>query len=473
MILQFLKYQREQIVKDLTKGNIYKNFILFAIPMVLSGLLSQGYSIIDTVIAGRYLGAQGLAAIGATAPLITFLSSVFWGFGNGLGVYMAMLFGAKNYRRIKSELDSHLIAINSVILISCGLVIAFRRPIYTMLRIDSEILADADIYFTIYVFGLASVIMNYYGVYIMNAFGSSSFPFAMSLLSAVLNIGGNLLSVAVLHIGVAGLAISSVVSALIVDLFYLFRLRWCYIKFGLSEMRFKFSLRRLSNAFRYCLPTTFQQMVMYLSTLLISPLVNGIGSAASASYTVSIRIYDINASIYQNSAKTVSTYTAQAVGAGKTDKLRRGLLAGLLQGLMFLLPVLLSCALFPRQICSLFFKNGDSPEAISYAVMFLQVYLPWIVINLIANLFHAYYRGVAAMTPLFIATLIGSIARLVASSLLIGPLGMRGMFLGWVISWVADALFGWIFYLSGAWKKGLPNFRQSQKVSESQTKNTV
>ena len=443
-------------MKDLTKGNIYKNFLLFAIPMVLSGLLSQGYSTLDTVIAGKYLGADGLAAIGATAPMISFISSVFWGFGNGLGVYAAMLFGAKDYRRLKTDLIHHLTVINVIMLVCCGLILLFRQPIYTLLRIDPRILAQADTYFVVYLAGLMFVIMSFYGVYIMNAFGSSTFPFIMSMLAAVLNVGGNLLSVAVLNWGVAGIALSSVLSAAVVDVAYAIRLKQCFCELGVDKFRVGVHPDILPRAYRYCLPTMLQQMVMYLSSFLISPLVNGIGSNASASYTVCVRIYEINASLYQNSAKTVSTYTAQSVGAGKTENLRRGLAVGALQSLIFILPTLLVGALFPRQICSLFFKSSDAPEAIAYAVLFLRVYLPLVVFNAMANLFHAYYRGCAAMTPLFVATLVGSVTRIVVSFLLIGSYGINGMYIGWVASWVADAACGLLFYRLGTWKKRLP-----------------
>ena len=433
-------------MKDLTTGNIYKNFILFALPMVFSGLLSQAYATIDTVIAGKYLGDVGLAAVGATAPLVSFVSSTFWGASVGFAVYIANLFGSKEYIRIKNAVFTGMITFFLLILSVSLLLIVFRNPLYSFLKIDSLTLHDADIYFTVYIAGLAFIIFNTFNLLVMNSFGISTFPFVMSILSAVLNIFGNVFTIIVLGWGVFGVALSSVVSSLIVDICYIFKYRACFREMGVLKEKPRFTQNAISSSVNYVLPNTFQQMIMYASGFLISPIVNSIGQSATAAYTVIHRIYEINATVYQNSSKTVANYTAQANGAGKKSLFRRGVRVGLIQAFLFALPFVLSCSIFAEDIVKLFFDKYADSVSRDYAITFLRAYLPFIAINVIANLFHAFFRGLGEKLPLVIATFAGSVVRIVVTFLMIESLGMNGMFIGWAVSWVADAIVGIIYY---------------------------
>ena len=126
-------------MKDLSQGNIYKTFFLFGLPLVLSGVLSQTYHIIDTAIAGRFLGETGLAAIGATAPFLTFISSLFLGYGVGFGAYIGRLFGAGEYGKIKSAIYStYFFMLLACVLFSAGLI-AFHEPLFDFLKIEESL----------------------------------------------------------------------------------------------------------------------------------------------------------------------------------------------------------------------------------------------------------------------------------------------------------------------------------------------
>ncbi len=434
-------------MKDLTSGNIYKNFIFFAFPMVLSGLLSQAYSTIDTVIAGKYIGEAGLGAIGATAPLVTAVSSAIWGLSVGLSVYVASLFGAKEYRCIKNVLFTALVSFFLVIVTVSVLLIVFTNPILSFLKVDADILKEAGIYFKVYISGLFFITMNTFGVLTMNAFGISTFPFVMSLLSAFLNISGNIFTVTVLDMGVFGIALSSVVAAVIVDIGYLIKLSTSYRQMGVADVKPRFTFSLLLSSANYSLPNMFQQVTMYFSGFVISPFVNSIGESATAAYTVVHRIYEINATVYQNSSKTVANFVAQAKGAGKTHLYKKAVKVGLIQSFLFVLPFVLVCSLFPEAISNLFFEKGSSVEAINYSVTFLSYFLPFIFINVVANLFHAFFRGLGEKSPLLIATLVGSLARVIVTLIFIPSYKMLGMYIGWVASWVFDAIVSVIYYV--------------------------
>lgn len=454
IILKLIKvnYKKERSVKDLTKGNIYKTFFLFGLPLVLSGVLSQSYHIVDTIIAGKYLGEKGLASMGAVSPMLTFVSSVFWGLGAGYGVYIARLFGQKEYVKIKQSIYSAYVYLFLCCLLVGGALILCNRPIFQFLKIAFSLKAEAFGYYAVYLGGICFILANTWGMLILTGLGVGSFPFYMSLISAVVNVAGNLLCVAVLKTGVIGLAISTVVASGLVDICYVFKFRKCFAEMGVAKERVKISFRAVCRSFPYSIPNCLQQSVMYLASMLLSPLVNGLGASASASYAVVSRVYDLNASVYQNSARSISNYSAQCVGGNEPEKINKGVFVGLVQGVVFVLPFVLVCAILHKPVCSLFFKADADALTKEYAYLFCTRYLPFIFLNLLCNLFHGLFRGVKAMGHLFGCTMLASLVRYVASALLIKPLGMEGFYLGWVISWFIEAVLVIVLFYIGKWK---------------------
>lgn len=434
-------------MKDLTTGNIYKNFILFAIPMVLAGLFSQMYATIDTVIAGKYLGEDGLAAIGATAPLISFVSSAFWGLSSGFSIYIANLFGAKEYRLIKNAVFTGVTVFCTVIFALSLLLVLFQGSVFEFLKVDKSIVKEASAYFSVYTLGLFLIMMNTTGLLMINSFGIGTFPFVMSVLSAVLNVAGNIFSIVVLDWGVFGVALSSVIAAGAVDACYILKFRSCYKEMGVSDYKARFSISSFLSSAGYALPNMIQQMIMYGAGFIVSPLVNSIGKSATAAYTVCQRVYDINAAVYQNSSKTLANYIAQAKGGKKEHLFPKGVKVGFIQGFVFVLPFIIAFVLFPEDISSMFFKDKTDKTALLYAVEFLRYFIPFISVNVVANLFHAFFRGLGSKSPLLVSTAAGTLVRIAVSYLLIAKMGMTGMFIGWVASWLADALVGVIYYI--------------------------
>lgn len=442
-------------MKDLTEGNIYKTFILFAIPLVLSGLLSQAYNIIDTVIAGKFLGANGIAAIGATGAFMDFVAGIYWGFSAGFSIYIARLFGAKDYKTMRTAIYSNCFVMLVTMLAICITMFLLVDHVFAFLQIDKAIYADAAAYFKIYILGLTFITFNNAGVSISNALGMSGFPLKMSILSTILNISGNIFSVTVLHWGVRGIALSSVIAAVAVDILYIFKIQGCFSELKLKKCKKYIDFKIIKNTLRYSIPTSVQQTTMYLSSLMVSPLVNGISSSATAAYTVILKIYSINSNIYQNSTKSLSSYTAQCVGAQKFKQLKKGVRVGFLQANLFLLPVLAICVIFAERICQAFFPSGYSGDGLDFAVLFVRCYLPLIVFNLINNLFHGFYRGVAAMNLLIIVTFIGGVARVAMSYILTPSYGISGIYAAMAFAWIFEAVITVMLYLGGSWKRKL------------------
>lgn len=442
-------------MKNLTQGNIYKNFFIFAFPLVLSGVLTQSYATINTVIAGQYLGDTGLAAIGTTAPFVSFLNSVFWGFANGIGVYISNLYGAGKFYRLKNVVINNGLFLLSFITLICGLILLFKSNIYSFLQIDSAVLKYSNIYFSILTLGKSILIFNTFFVYIFNALGDSAFPFCLSIISAVLNIAGNILLVAVFKIGIAGLAVSTVFSALVVDICYILKLPCYFKRMNVDKHKTIFNFKYVKSTMQFSIFTMLQQSVMYFSSMILSPIVNGLGSAASASYTVTLRVYDVNSAIYQHSARTIGNFIGQCNGGKKYHLIKKGLWVGILQNILFVLPILLLCFIFPEQVCKIFFESSATGQAFEYSVVFVKFYLPFIFFNILANALHHFLRGMGEMKALLITGISGCLSRIMFSLLLVPYLGIHGIYVGWVMFWIGDAALGFMFYRFGKWRKDI------------------
>lgn len=434
--------------KDLTNGNITRNFLLLSIPLVLSSLLSQAFGMVDMMVAGRFLGEEGLAATGATSSFDTLFNAIFWGFFNGTSVYSAKLFGAKRYKDLRTLLRNVGLFVAVAALLCSGVFVLLRAPLFLFLKIDPLIYQDAMDYFLIVMSGKVAMFLNGFFLYTLTALGNSVLPFWVSLFSSLVNLGGNVFTVTVLNWGVAGLAVSTVFSNLLVAVVYFAVVKKCISELpgGKEKLKWQIDLSLIGQTMRYGMPTATQQMIMYLCTFGLAPLINGIGVSATAGYSVVQRAYGICSSFYYSSARTVSSFVGQCLGAGKFDKIRQGMRSGFVQGVAYMLIPLIPLVLFPTQICGLFFEEGFTGEALDTAVRFCRVFLPFVVFGFLTNLFHAFYRGFGAIKMLLASTAVGAVVRLICSYLLVPEMRMDGIYLGWVIAWIAEAAFAAAIY---------------------------
>lgn len=448
-------------MKDLTTGNLSKTFFRFAIPAILAGLLGQAYAIIDSVIIGQCLGTPALAAQGATSGFLSLIDAIFWGYGVGCGIYVASLFSAGDKLKLRNTIIATLLTESIGAVVLGGLLIALHQPLLTALNVDPLIRREAAQYFCIVVGGLVVQNFGWLGIYLTNALGIASFPLYMSLISSVVNIIGNLLSVKVLHIGIVGVAASTVFSAAIVAVCYVVK----FLKiFRELEVSGPFTMRGyFRGTCPYAIPSMLQQCLIYVSNALVTPLINDNGYAATAAFTVAQKYRDFIATIYQNSTKVMANFTSQCTGNGRYSRIRGGVAITLRQSALFVLPLLLICAGIPKTMASLFF-NADTPvESYALTVPFLRFFLPFILFNLINNLFHAILKGIKSTKLLMLSSFIGCLTYVTSAYLLTPHWGLYGIYTAMALSWVVEAIFAIGIYFSGKWQT--PAMREALKRS--------
>lgn len=440
-------------MKNLTTGNIYKNFILFAIPLVLAGFLSQSFNLINNMLAGKFLGDTGLAATGATAGFITFYSSIFWGYGTGFSIHLAKLFGEMNYKKIKSSIYNNCLLLFVVMSITNIAIIIFRNQIFDILKVDPEIRNEAIKYFVILIFPYYLSIFRQWGIVIANAFGMSSVPLYISFGSSVLETALKVIALSVLKTGIVSIAVITHIVSVLIVIAYIIMIKRIFKEMKVEKEKVRFDFGLIKETFSLAVPNSVQQMIMYTVTLLISPMVNSIGSSASAAYSVVANIQSISCEVYQNSSKTVANYSDQCMGMRKFGNLKKGLRVGFLQGMLFLAPVLIGCVILGEPLCRLYFPSGYNGESLDLCILFVRCYLPFLFFNVINNLFHSFYKGVMAMKTLLASAVIGAVARISATAFFVSSMGMEGVYIGWAVSWITEAIYHIVIYFTDVWKK--------------------
>ncbi len=442
-------------MRNLTEGNIYKTFLLFSFPIIVTGFLLQLFSAVDTVIAGKILGEDSIAAIGATSSLVTLISCATGGYAIGFSIYIAKLFGAKQFEKIKQSFFSVLIVTGCFISAVIAVLIVFNGTVMDILKVEPEIRREAAEYFMIYCISLVFMVFRNIFTYFLHAIGNTVFPLWVSLISSVFHIGGSLLFVTVIKGpfgSVRGLALASALSVAIACGLLFLKIRR-YFKIMDTAQPFSFDWRGCVLTFRYSLPTMLQQIIMYTSDVMISPLINSLGVVQLSAYSVSHKLRVISEQTFCSSSKALSNYAAQCIGAGKTEKIKKGIGASALQGMLMLLPIIVSGLLFSKSIAGLFFSEAAASSGFSYAVMYLQHYMPFMFFNVINNLFHSFFRGIKAMGHLLLITAVGSVSKYVLTLLLLEKYQIHGIWLAIVLAWISEAVLCAVLYFTGSWKK--------------------
>ncbi len=436
-----------KVTKDLTTGNIWRNFLMYNLPLIGSSLLSSAYSTVDAMIAGKFISEHALGAINATSSYEMIFNALFIGFAAGFSVYVALLFGQKNYTRMKGDIVQILMFVAAVtVLVSVGSIL-LRDPILNYLKVDPILRRDAETYFVIYTSGYIVTYINFILVQTLYALGVTSVSFFVSMISAVLNIGGNLLTVLVFHMGVAGLAISTLFSAACATAVYVFMLRRAFRELPSGKISYRFRLAAIRGSLHYTLPAAFQQLAYHGVGFLIAPSINGLGADATTGYTVANRVNSICSNSFWSGSGALGCHTSQCVGAGKPEKIRKGLWVNLWICVGVLTPMMLIATVFAKPIAAVFFPVGYTGTAFQYAVRFLTFYLPFLFVNMLGHLLHCYLRGLGAMNLVLIVSLIGSAVRFALTLILTPTMGMEGIFIAWICSWFADAGVSLLLFL--------------------------
>jgi putative MATE family efflux protein len=450
-------------MKDLTTGHEGRNIFRFALPMLVGHMFQQLYTFVDQIIVGRFLGKEALASVGASFPVIFTLIALIIGIATGGTIVISQFFGAKNFTKVKRAIDTIFIAmaIFSVILTVVG--ISFAEPIFRLMKLPEELMPTATTYFTIYTSGL--VVFFGYNVVaaILRGLGDSMTPLYFLILSTILNIALDLLFIVKLGWGIEGAAFATIIAqgvAFIVAIFYLNR-NHELIKFNLREFAFDWEI--FKQSLRIGLPTGLQHTFVALGMMALMGIVNGYGTDVVAGYTAAGRLDSLAVIPSMVFSQALATFVGQNIGAGKIDRVKKGLQRTLVMSSATAVIITLLVIVFKTPLMSLFTTDqaviGIGGDYLTIVTSFYLVFT-WMFI------YGGVMRGAGdTLVPMFITLISLWLIRIPAAVFLsqesINFLGIniRGAGLGeagiwWSIpsGWAFGMILSIIYYQTGRWK---------------------
>ena len=433
------------MVTDLTKEHPDKTLWRFWLPMMFSVAFQQIYNIADSMIAGRFAGEDALAAVGASYPITVIFMAFAVGMNLGASVIVSRLFGAGDRKGVKRAVTTAFASSLSLAVILTVYGYFFCRNMMEWIHTPQNIMQDGVLYLKIYVFGLIFLMLYNVCTGIFTALGDSRTPLWFLLGSSAGNIVLDLLFVAKLHWGVAGVAwatfIAQGISAVLALVTLLVRLQ----KFAGTERVPLFDRKLFVQILAIAVPSILQQSVLSVGNLFVQDIVNRYGSAVVAGYSGAIKLNTFAINIFMTLGSCLSSYTAQNIGAGKQERIPMGFRTGLKLSELTALPFVVLYFGLSQQMMGLFL-NAESSAAIHAGVMFLRIVSPWdfmIVGKLVTD---GIIRGSGAMIYFVIATIPDLILRIGFALMLSPRFGSTGIWMAWPFGWIAATVLTIIFY---------------------------
>lgn len=434
--------------QDLTHGSVTKSMLLFAGPMILGNLLQQFYNVADTLIVGQFLGKGALAAVGSSFSLMTFLTSILLGVCMGSGIVFSMLFGARREDDLKNSIFISFVLTGIMAVLIEVLVLYFTNPILQMLQIPSSIMEETHTYLRIIFYGIIFTFLYNFFASLLRSIGNSVVPLVFLAVSTVMNIVLDLLFIITFKMGVAGAAWATILaqgtSAVCMILYCLKSVPMI----RLNRRHMHFTSHAVRQITQYSLLTCAQQSIMNFGILLVQGLINSFGVAVMAAFAAAVKIDSFAYMPVQDFGNAFSTFIAQNHGAGKKDRIRKGIFAAGITSILFCIFISVVVCLFASRLMLIFVQPNET-EIIAIGTQYLRIEGACYCGIGCLFLLYGLYRGLGRPGISVILTVI-SLGTRVCLAYLLAPvpsIGLPGIWWAIPIGWVLADVTGIVYYL--------------------------
>lgn len=430
-------------MRDLTVGRPGRVLVSYTLPLFGSIIFQQLYNIADSLVAGRYIGTQALAAVGNSYEITLIYIALAFGCNMGASVVTARFFGEKRYGDVRSSITTSLIfsAGLGLVLTLAGVVLC--DGLLEIINTPPELMAESSAYLDIYLLGYVFLILYQVATGIFSALGDSRTPFIFLAISSVSNIFVDILFVKSFGMGVEGVAwatfLCQSVSGTAAVFAVLRKLR------ALDGRGPVFSTPILKKILVVAAPSAAQQGFISVGNILIQSVINGFGTAAIGGYAASVKLNNMMLTSITALGNGMSNYTAQNYGAGKHQRIREGYAKGALLAGGFALIFAAVYLIFGPALVGVFITDGNQ-EALEIGVQFLRIIGPFYVIIAMKLITDGVLRGAALMRVFMISTMTDLVLR-VAMAFILGPaFGPTGVWLSWPVGWILGTAISCWFY---------------------------
>lgn len=436
--------------RDLTEGGVVKKLIFFALPLIASNLIMQLYNVADSIIVGNFVSSDALAAVGASFPIMMLFNALFMGIAAGAGIVVAQYFGAKNTEGLKKAVNTTF----TLTLIVGGAItvlgVVFSKSILSLMGTPENIFDDSAAYLMIIFAGMLGGMVYSIGGGILRGMGDSKWPLYFLILSSVMNISLDLLFVVVLHWGVAGAAVATIIAQFISAILV-------YRRLARGGYGVSFDFRQLGldgqaakTIIRLGLPSGIQMMAMSLGSMIIQTFSNGFGSDFIAANSIVMRTDGFVILPMMGFGMALTTFVGQNVGAGKVERAKHGIHASVLIVAILAVSMGIILYFFGEHIMRVFTDNtvvlGIGKQGIQI-LAFVYIFMG------IDHTLAGAMRGAGAAVAPMITGLLGNLTRIpIAYFLAVKPNDYIGLFYAMAISMAFSCILIIVYYLRGSWK---------------------
>ena len=436
--------------KDLTVGKPQTVLWKFCLPLFASVIFQQLYNIADSFVAGKFIGEDALAAVGNSYEITLIFIAFGFGCNIGCSVIVSRLFGAKQYKKLKTAVYTTLIASGVLCVTLMLLGLALGQPLLHLINTPENVFTDSWLYLEIYIWGLPFVLFYNIANGIFSAFGDSKTPFVFLACSSTANIGMDILFVTAFDMGVAGVAwatfICQGISCILAVLFVFRR----FSKIGTEGKIPVFSLKLLKDISVIAVPSILQQSFISVGNIIIQGIINGFGPGVMAGYAASVKLNNLVITSLTTLGNGISNFTSQNLGAKKNERIKEGFLAGVKLVWLICIPLVI-LYLFAGKYLVYLFLDTPSEAALETGIVFLRILSPFYFVVALKLVSDGVLRGAAMMKKFMVATFTDLILRVLLAWLLSIPFASTGIWLAWPIGWTIAAVMSYFFYRSHKW----------------------
>ncbi len=436
---------------DMTRGSASKSIILFALPMLIGNIFQQLYNVVDSTVVGKFVGAEALAAVGATSSCSMLLLTLVNGLAAGAGIIIAQCIGARDFRQMRNAVTAliYIDIVMGIVITITGTLLA--EPILRLMNTPEEIIGDSVTYMKINFAGTIGLLAYNSGAVILRSFGDSKTSLYILILSSLVNVVLDLLFVLGFGMGVAGAAYATVIATFVsaaACIGYLYFRR--HILF-LDGMELKFDVAMFREIVKTGIPSGLQSSMISIGNMCVQGLINSFGTMTVAAYTAAGKIDSVVIQIVMSIAMSLSVYSGQNVGAGNIERVRIGLRGTLKIMLTVCVSIAVLILIFKRQLLGIFLSESDAAEAINIGCTYLSIMGIAYIICGVMQSFQNLIKGAGDVNAAMAAGFVELSTRVAASYLLVHFFGVTGLWLAIPVSWGSACLIPLLRYMSGKW----------------------
>lgn len=435
--------------KDLTIGNPSTVLWKFCLPLFGSVIFQQLYNIADSLIAGKFIGENALAAVGNSYEITLIFIAFAFGCNMGCSVITSMLYGEKNFERMKTAIYTSIL----FTVVVCGFLMMvgflFSENLLNMIHTPDLIFMDSTVYLDIYMLGLPFLFFYNVSNGIFSALGDSKTPFYFLAFSSCSNILVDYLFVRYLKMGVAGVAWATFlcqgVSCILA----------CWVVFNrLRKIKTKkvewFSFSLLKRIVNIALPSTLQQSFVSVGNIIIQSIVNGFGASVIAGFSAATKLNNLVITSFTTIGNGISNYTAQNMGANEYKRVHEGYKAGVKMVWIICVPIVFLYFICSKQLIDLFLEN-PSMHVVNSGVSFLKIVSPFYFVISLKLVVDGILRGSSQMSDFMKSTFVDLLLRVLLSIIFSKMFGYIGIWMSWPVGWSVSTMLSNLFYHK--WKK--------------------